>query len=791
MQRLRLTLIIALSLLVGISSLMAQTQEVWRTFLARRHATQVATSSAGRVFVVADGALYAFDQERPEDITLYDRREGLSDTGIVDIAWVEETETLVIYYASGMIDLLGKRGVRTISALPDASHIHLYGLSAMHTRGTRVWLAGEFGLMQIDTQRALVEATYYIRHPMIGITLSPDGTHLYGLESSGVIVMGDLSVNLQDPSLWHIVTDIQPSSTISWREIAMTGAGHLLARASDGTLYQIASDGTRTSLADHLGAELGVLQYTALVPTPSGAVVALSSGKAVILGSDLSVSSVEVTGATDIASSASGSTLWVATGEALARLTHTADGWTATRVETPSDGPYSNSYFAMRHAHGRLYTVNGGRDGNRYSLPGVVQTFDGAHWSAVTSESLHAASGVRLTDPVDVIPHRDGDPTHYYVATWGEGLYEIREGALVERFDTHNSAIASAIPGTEGYTRVGSLSYDRHGTLWMGVALTASSSGGSIVSLSPEGVWQYYDYPSIRPTNSFGTQIAFPLGTKWIAEHRGNGDANGVFVYRDNGTPDISDDSYARYLSFTESSGKAVNFSRVSAMAVDRSGTLWLGTNIGYMSVVRPDQAPQTSRLPVISRPIGGTEPPYYYILDNVSITAIAVDALNRKWLGTESSGLYLISENGSEVLRHYRQENSPLVSNRILSLAMDTDEGILYIGTGAGLNSLDTGTAITEQSSTPTAIAFPNPLRPEHPDGISFDGLPAGATIHISDINGRVVHHAQSVDTTHRWDTYTTAGTRVPSGVYTARIYAPTGGKAQVIRIAVVRSGD
>lgn len=325
----------------------------------------------------------------------------------------------------------------------------------------------------------------------------------------------------------------------------------------------------------------------------------------------------------------------------------------------------------------------------------------------------------------------------------------------------------------------------------MGVALTAQSSGGSVVSLSPDGRWHYYDYMSVRPTNSWGPHINLPGGTRWLAEHQGAGNANGVLVYRDKGTPDLADDDERRYLGFTDSNGKPVTIARVSAMAVDLSGVLWLGTNIGYMSVLRPEVMPQSGRSPIVSRPIGGSAPPYYYILENTAVTAIAVDALNRKWIGTERNGVYLISDNGKEVLRHYTTENSPLVSNGILSLAMDREGGTLYIGTAHGLNALYTGTSSADTSTQPSAIAYPNPLRPEAPDIITLTNLPADATIHISDVNGRVVHTAQSVGTEYIWNTYTSGGSRLPSGVYVARIYAPRGGTAQRINIAILPTRD
>ena len=41
-------------------------------------------------------------------------------------------------------------------------------------------------------------------------------------------------------------------------------------------------------------------------------------------------------------------------------------------------------------------------------------------------------------------------------------------------------------------------------------------------------------------------------------------------------------------------------------------------------------------------------------------ITAIAVDGANRKWFGTKASGVYLISDDGEQEIKHFTTANSP-----------------------------------------------------------------------------------------------------------------------------------
>ena len=61
------------------------------------------------------------------------------------------------------------------------------------------------------------------------------------------------------------------------------------------------------------------------------------------------------------------------------------------------------------------------------------------------------------------------------------------------------------------------------------------------------------------------------------------------------------------------------------------------------------------------------------YVLGNTHITDIEVDGGNRKWIATANAGILLLSPDGSEILEQHTTENSPLVSNNIFDLKLDT----------------------------------------------------------------------------------------------------------------------
>ena len=47
------------------------------------------------------------------------------------------------------------------------------------------------------------------------------------------------------------------------------------------------------------------------------------------------------------------------------------------------------------------------------------------------------------------------------------------------------------------------------------------------------------------------------------------------------------------------------------------------------------------------------------YLLDNTDVTCIAVDGSNRKWIGTSTSGVLLVNEDGSEIIEQFTTEIS------------------------------------------------------------------------------------------------------------------------------------
>ena len=128
------------------------------------------------------------------------------------------------------------------------------------------------------------------------------------------------------------------------------------------------------------------------------------------------------------------------------------------------------------------------------------------------------------------------------------------------------------------------------------------------------------------------------------------------------------------------------------------------------------------------------------------------------------------------------------MLSNNILSLALNDDNGLLYIGTADGLMTFQTGTGSGSVSELDGVYVYPNPLRPEYPDGVTIAGLQAGCSVKITDTTGRLLYQTESVTTEVKWNARGADGNRVASGVYAVAVYDPVSKKSKLIRFAVIR---
>ncbi len=760
-----------LLVLASPQSLWAQA-DVWQTILSINNTQRVA-DTPNRIFALAEGVLYSVGKEEPHEVKIYDRLTGLSDMEVVDIAYDDKLQMLLIYFNSGNIDLLTESGVVNLPSIMNNTSIQQKMLNRICISDGKAYLAGTFGLSVVGLSEGKILGTYFQGLNVLDVIV-PSSGKIIALHH-GQLLQGDEANNLQDPSQWNQI----PMSGVvvpNVKQIALDNAGDMYLINLTGVLYK-----AKAGQAE----QIDQFDKEAYLKMSKAGVFVWDKGLAKLYR-ESGAQILNAPGAQFFSANTDAQKAWVARGnEGIASLDLSNATAELQELKVDYDGPSNNFYWRIRFQHKNLYTARGNWDVVRTFIPGEVKVFDGLKWTIHSQQAvMEALSPKEFFDVIDVIADPK-DPNHYFAATWGCSLFEFVDGKPHKQWMPDNSSLTPANPPDE--VRVNSLHYDAKGNLWMTVGHTQRN----MVMLDTDGKWHSLAFPEIDKFDAFGDLISFSNGTKWVSVlHRGGESTiRGAFVFNDNGTPDNqSDDKWRHFDRFYNRLGVAIEFHTIYCMAIDRNGAVWCGNNNGVFYVPNGANVLQSTNHPVAIRPTGGQEPNLFYMLNNLPVRAIVVDKLNNKWMATEGDGLYLLSEDGGTILKHFRVNNSPMLSNHVMGLALDENTGLLYISTKAGLMTYQTGTAVDESVIFEDLHAYPNPLRPEMPDGVVIAGLSAGANVKILNVAGQIVFEADAVGSSLKWSARGSDGERVASGVYMVMVYDPGSKKSKTIRVAVIR---
>lgn len=115
----------------------------------------------------------------------------------------------------------------------------------------------------------------------------------------------------------------------------------------------------------------------------------------------------------------------------------------------------------------------------------------------------------------------------------------------------------------------------------------------------------------------------------------------------------------------------------IAALAVDKAGNLWLGSDNGLIRF-----NPDTHSTHVYK----GTDQANLF---NVHITAVTVDSHGDVWVGTHSRGLLRLDPSSGAVTAYRAHGRTGLSSNAVTSI-LEARSGSLWVGTRGGLDRLD-----------------------------------------------------------------------------------------------------
>lgn len=452
---------------------------------------------------------------------------------------------------------------------------------------------------------------------------------------------------------------------------------------------------------------------------------------------------------------------------------------TITRHDINPIAPFYNTFGYMKMHNGKLYTCNGGIwSANKPASLQIYNPSD-ATWNVIDGQSVSEKYNIPFKDLLcfDVDPT---DENHIMVGNQ-RGLFEFKDGEAVNFFNANNSPISynNALLGNDNYVIISSLFYDKDNTLWV---INHYSANHGILQYTKDGEWKYPEKTLPGTSFVFSKIMGYDRYNRiWI--NNGRTSTPAVYCY----SADLS--NLYVYNNFINEDNTAIeNIMACRTIAEDKEGNIWVGTNVGLFVLTDEYQQDPSKGFYQIKVPRNDGTNYADYLLSGLDIQTIAVDNANRKWIGTTSNGLYVISNDNMVQEANFTTSNSSILSNNILNITVDKTNGIVYIGTDKGLCSVQSNASQTnEEMSKDNVWAYPNPVKPDYTGLISIVGLSFNSDVKITTTSGTLVAQGKSTGGTFQWDGKDLKGKRVASGIYMVNTAKENGEKGTVCKIAVI----
>ncbi len=753
--------------------------------------------SPDMLYYVSDGSLYSYDKSNNET-RFYQPGKHISGAGVRFVKYNVDARYLLCVYADNNIDIIYDNG-RLVN-MPEIKDSNITGdktVNSVSFDSGRIYVATAFGIVIYDEKKHLViESGVYNKNIKF---VQRFGDHLvlnheYFLYTSPANVRHNTFEKFTKQ--WNI-------DFADWEKVADDAFICMMGQSLNKVTMNIATGETQMSEVTKAPGATGLDAFSNGYYCVSTAAVVTVDRQ----GGNLSVTKLPAGfGKQTVGMWSSPASIWAGDERGIANYDISQGAITVLSDKYfPEGSKQLNNAFAVNSYDGKEVFFNGigctgwhpsGSTTDGQYIPCLLESYNWntgkitprypvctKNFSSTTEwirnqdgrNLLFGGSGTTVIDPVDT--------SYIYHANNLDGLIVIKDRKALFSYNETNSPLKSSWK-----SRTFDVAFDPRGNLWVSNWLQNFANGPSPIKviIKDKLALLRQNPQALTEKNADGTYKHWLL-TKWVDGFTTFTDGRVKFVgntavYIDaqwegpvvtidtKGTDDVDDDTVLAFYDCEDQDGNIYKLYLKTCMVTDQRNQLWIGTSTG-VHVVRTPSAlvdGSTSHLSTVRPKVSRNDGTNYadYLLTSDNVLCMAVDNSNRKWIGTEASGLYLVNEDGTEILQHFNTENSPITTNCITMLACDPAGNDVMVGTKEGI-FIYSGDATPGADDFSAVYAYPNPVRPDYTGWITVNGLMSGSLVKIADIQGNVLWSGRSEGGMVTWDGCDASGSRVPSGVY------------------------
>lgn len=742
----------------------ASAQEIpigtWQDHLSYKSSVAV-THGNGITYCASESALFSYNND-DGSIERLNLVSGLSDIEITNVKFNSYNNKLIVAYKNGNIDIIdANKKITNLNFIKNNSSISgSKSVNKILFNNNLAYLSTGFGIVVLNTDKNEVADTYLYGNLGAFINTNAvafDNNYIYAATNNGVFFANKNSFNLADYNEWS-----QLSSLSNQKYSNIVNYNGTLVVSTDSPNWESDSayyfNGTTWIKINNIGLNINKLETF--------------NNKLLIVGSGVGIYNTNFI-QEDVLYTHGGSfgidaadvhldennTYWIA--DKNNGLLKQKDNWNVSQIIP--DGPNTSASFALDVNEDALWVVSGGYEGYRMSnLFNIRKNYE---WVQTPKNMYNPQNGNQIFNFVSVLSN-PSNTSQVFIGAWDGGLLEFNNDVFTNLYNAQNSALDS----TSSYrTAISGMAFDKNNNLWI-----SSSYGDKTLAVkTTTNNWYNFKLDGTEFNKSEIKKVVVDRNDfVWVLDSK----LNKTHILKHNNTfDDVSDDDKIIL---------PINDSReITTFIEDLDGEMWFGSNQGVGVIYNPSNVFSGETIqPIYIQQDGQTQ----LLLESERITAIAIDGANRKWIGTQTSGVYLLSDDGTEEIFHFTKENSPLFSNNIYDIKINNKTGEVFFATEKGLISYKS-TATEAQDDFSNVFVYPNPVREDYHGVIAIRGLVKDTDVRITDISGNLVSQTKSLGGQAIWDGKDLNGNRVQTGVYMVFNASPEGELKKAAKILFI----
>ena len=726
------------------------------------------------VYYLSGANLFRLDKSTQENEAL-SRMNYMTDMGISQVYYNSDNDYLVVVYTNSNIDVILSDGrVVNMPEIKNAVMTSSKAINDVTFASGVMYVATDFGYVVIDDKKFVIKESHVYRTRLTSVAQLGDMLLVSTPEASYYGDADEYYEQLEafEPASFYVGSRLWPISDSTffcmgdstvWSKMSFDNEG--VAKFSSDTIIT-----NRTTVVQKTkgGSLLNVPQLKKCYKTDE---------------TGLNLVGTDTDGELCSANPEGDGSFWAAGVNGLHQMVESESYFMPNSLafECPfwmTYNKYHDLLYVSSPATNYFFDENEGK-------PTSVNTYDGVTWSDVTPENAPQKGSFNI----EFLP---GDPDTYLLSTWRQGLLKVHNNEIIQVYDSTNT------PMSKRYVIHPITTIDRNGNLWVVQTYETQLNGKSPVMVLPAAKLKQntssksdWVIPQIDGFNTEHTKTATFISTHNsqydIKIFNSGGYQMPLVIWNSNG--DISSrPPQIMTNTLTDQDGQPFTWLHTMCLTEDLNGLVWMGCTEGVICF-NPAQAFSADfRVNHIKVPRNDGTGMADYLLNGIQVNDIAVDGANRKWIATQSSGLFLVSADGTEIIKKFNATNSPLASNSIYRVCCNPNSNSVYLTTPDGVYEYFSDSSPAEADYN-DIFAYPNPVRPEYLGDVTITGLMDNSLVKIADASGFVIRQLKSTGGMVTWDCCDQYGERVKTGVYMVICSQANGsGKSAVTKIAVIR---